>query len=70
MRLTLEGPLEREDQLRTDLGEDDVGRTWWIDYVWFIWTGAEGGWQKAMVAKGGDGRRRPRHRKQRNRKVT
>jgi hypothetical protein len=52
MQLRLEGPLTAEDQLRTDLGEADIGRTWWIDYVWYIWTGSEGGWQKMLAVKG------------------
>jgi hypothetical protein len=50
MRLKLEGPLDTEDQLRTDLGVDDVGRTWWIGFVWYMWTGE--GWQKAIATQG------------------
>lgn len=51
MRLILEGPVARPGDLPAGLGEADVGRTWWHGYVWYIWTGAAGGWQKAMVAR-------------------
>jgi hypothetical protein len=48
MRLKLEGPLDTEDQLPDTLGADDVGRTWWVDFIWFIWTGTT--WQKAVAS--------------------
>lgn len=54
MQLKLEGPLDHEDQLPAlEYGRHsvDVGRTWWINLVWFIWTG--GGWQKAIATKTG-----------------
>lgn len=51
MRITLEGPLDSEDQLPTYLStgkhSTDVGRTWWIGFIWHIWTGM--GWQKAIA---------------------
>jgi hypothetical protein len=50
MQLTLEGPLDSEDKLPVlQYGRHtaDVGRTWWVDLVWFIWTGV--GWQKAIA---------------------
>jgi hypothetical protein len=50
MRLKLEGELDSEDQLRDDLTEADVGRTWWIGFVWYIWHGT--GWQKAVASRG------------------
>jgi hypothetical protein len=47
MRLKLEGPLDTEADL-PDLGADDVGRTWWIGYIWWIWCGEH--WQKAVAS--------------------
>lgn len=47
MRLKLEGPLDDETQL-PELGADDVGRTWWIGYIWHIWTGDH--WQTAVAS--------------------
>jgi hypothetical protein len=47
MRLRLEGPLDAEADL-PELGTDDVGRTYWIGYIWFIWTGNT--WQKAIAS--------------------
>jgi hypothetical protein len=47
MRLKLEGPLDTEEQL-PELGPDDVGKTYWVDYIWFIWCGTT--WQKAVAS--------------------
>ena len=47
MMLKLEGPLEDEDQLPTS-ASDDVGKTYWIGYIWWIWTGDH--WQKAVAS--------------------
>lgn len=48
MHLKLEGRLTKESDL-PDLGHDDAGRTWWIDEVWFIWTGSS--WQRAIATQ-------------------
>lgn len=50
MQLKIEGRLDSEDDLPTlEYGRHthDVGRTWWIGWVWHIWTGT--GWQKAIA---------------------
>lgn len=47
MRLKLEGPLETEAQL-PDLCADDVGRTWWVGFFWYIWTGTD--WLRAVAS--------------------
>ncbi|CQD07307.1 hypothetical protein BN970_01377 [Mycolicibacterium conceptionense] len=52
MQLKLEGPIDSEDRLpQLEYGRHsrDVGRTWWIGFVWHIWTGI--GWQKAIATK-------------------
>lgn len=50
MRLKLEGPLTDPAELPELSGDDDqVGRTWWIDEVWYIWTGSS--WQMAIATK-------------------
>lgn len=53
MKLKLEGPLESEEHLPQHLAtgkhSTDVGRTWWIGFVWHVWTGD--GWFKAIATK-------------------
>lgn len=56
MRLTFQGPLEREAQLPDNLDETHEGYTWWIGYTWYMWTGH--GWQQAIATNTAPGRRR------------
>ena len=49
MRLKFESRLDDEDQLPTDLNDDDVGRTWFVGYIWFIWTGRS--WQRVVATR-------------------
>ncbi|CKH14001.1 hypothetical protein PXH78_26990 [Mycolicibacterium smegmatis] len=52
MKLKLEGHLATEEELdELVLGEDDAGRTWWVDFTWFIWSGK--GWVKAIATTEG-----------------
>ena len=59
MRIKLEGKVESEDQLPEmahGRHSSDVGRTWWTDAFWFIWTGT--GWQKALATNSAPGGRK------------
>ena len=56
MRLKFEGPLEYEAQLPDNLDETDVGRTWWVGYTWYMWTGR--GWQQAIATNTAPGQPR------------
>lgn len=47
MRIKLEGPIAGPTHLPVGLGPADVGRTWWSDIYWFIWTGDR--WQQAIA---------------------
>ena len=48
MHLKLEGPLAAEAELPL-LGFNDQGRTWWINEVWYVWTG--NCWMKALATQ-------------------
>lgn len=52
MRIKFEHRIDSEDELpELEYGRHtaDVGKTWWDDTVWFIWTGSD--WLKAIATR-------------------